>query len=219
MSSLSLIKKIAIASGAAWVMYSVYCYMFPSKKIQSIVPKQILEFKENLEKKLEVNAKNVLFKYPRVELIPFNFVQPFLKQRGYIEHFELSMDASNKKILCMFKFGVDMQGYLQYIHNGAVLSLLEELKNILLEHFWNQKGQMKTDGSVITYSKPIKLHKIYFFVGEIVSTAEAKQEGSENINRSAKTVFKVIDEKENVYFESNCSCQNIHQKLFFTGES
>ena len=49
MSSLSVIKKVAIVSGVIFASYSIYCYMFPTKKIQTIVPKQILEFKENLE--------------------------------------------------------------------------------------------------------------------------------------------------------------------------
>lgn len=209
MSSLSVLKTLAIATGAAWALYSFYWYMFPSKKIQSIVPKQITDFKENLEKKKNLSSQNVLFKYPRVELIPFNFVQPFLKERGYIEHFELSMDAARKNILCMFKFGVDMQGYLQFIHNGALLSLLEELKNILLEHYWNQKGQMKTENAQLTYQKPIKLHKIYFFVGEIVSVEEVAPGSNGDIKAKATTRFLVIDEKDNVYFESVCNCVNV----------
>lgn len=208
MSSLSLLKTIAITTGAAWALYSFYWYMFPSKKIQSIVPKQIVEFKENFEKKKNLSSQNVLFKYPRVELIPFNFVQPFIRQRGYVEHFELSMDVSHKNLLCMFKFGVDMQGYLQYIHNGALLSLLEELKNILLEHCWEQKGQMKTEDSKLTYLKPIKLHKIYFFIGEIVSNEEVNIIENKSIRAKASTRFQVIDEKENVYFESICHCIN-----------
>lgn len=209
MSSLSILKAVAIATGAVFALYSFYCYMFPAKKIQSIVPKQILEFKESLENKLNSSSKNVLFKYPRVELIPFNFVQPFIKQRGYIEHFELSMDAARKNIICMFKFGVDMQGYLQHIHNGAVLALLEELKNMLLEHFWGQKGQMRTENSAVSYLRPIKLHKIYFFVGEVVSDEEALPGADTNIKHSTSTYFKVIDEKDNVYFESRCNCVNI----------
>lgn len=209
MSSLNVIKTLAIATGAAWALYSFYWYMFPSKKIQSIVPKQITDFKENLEKKKNLSSQHVLFKYPRVELIPFNFVQPFLKERGYIEHFELSMDAARKNILCMFKFGVDMQGYLQYIHNGALLSLLEELKNILLEHYWNQKGQMKTENAQLTYQKPIKLHKMYFFVGEIISIEEVEQGTNGDVKAKATTRFQVIDERDNVYFESVCNCVNI----------
>ncbi len=214
MSSISIIKKVAIVSGVLWASYSIYCYMFPNKKIQTIVPKQILEFKETLEKNKNMSPKHVLFQYPRVELIPFNFVQPFIKTRGYVEHFELSMDEAWKNLLCMFKFGVDMQGYLQYIHNGAILCLLEELKNILLEHYWNQKGQMKTLESKIEYTKPIKLHKTYFFLGEIVATEEHKEERSDDeVKRSAQVSFQVIDEKGNVYFKSFCSCVNVNNKI------
>lgn len=209
-SSLGILKNVVLASGIIWGLYSFYCYMFPKEKVQSIIPRHILYFKEQLEKRLNLSSKNVLFKYPRVELVAFNFVQPFINRRGYVEHFEISMNESKTQLLCMLKFGTDMQGYLQYIHNGSLLSLLEELKIILLEHNWKQKGQVKTESSQINYLKPLKLHKIYFFLGELVAPEESEQQGGKKL--PTKVIFKIIDEKENEYFKSECSCLNVESQ-------
>jgi hypothetical protein len=107
----------------------------------------------------------------------------------------------------MIKFGTDMQGYLQYIHNGSLLAVLEELKIILLEHKWKQKGQVKTESSQINYIKPIKLHKAYFFLGELVPQEDIEQKSGRR--PAAKVIFKIIDEKENEYFRSECQCMNV----------
>ena len=159
--------QVFLISLGVWISYEIYMYLFPKKTIQTIIPKSIKSFKEKIEQKYDLSSKNVLFKYPRVELIAFNFVQPFINKRGYIENFEISMNQEKTLLLCMFKFGTDMQGYLQYVHYGAVLALLEEIKNILMEHYWKNEDKVIDKSSSIKCVKPLRIHKMYFLIAKL----------------------------------------------------
>jgi len=106
----------------------------------------------------------------------------------------------------MFKYGTDMQGYLQYVHYGAILALLEELKNILMEHYWKTEDKVKDETSEIQQIRPLKIHKVYFFVGKLKQAANTENADPTKIQARMKS--KIIDEKNMLYFRSNCLCTN-----------